>query len=181
MSSLKESLQEDDDRVKELQAFEATKAGVKGLIDTGIQKVPRIFIRPADELVEELSCARSALRVPVIDLGRIGEDDDQREKVVGELRRASKELGIFQIVNHGIGLDVLDGMLDGVRKFHEQDAEVKQQFHSRDFMQKVKYASNVDLYRSRAANWRDSLTISLIGSDRLQPDELPEICRFVFF
>nr|UHH90042.1 2-oxoglutarate dependent dioxygenase tanshinone IIA synthase [Salvia bowleyana] len=167
---------QEDDRVKELQAFEATKAGVKGLIDAGIQKVPRMFIRPADELVEELNCARSALQVPVIDLGRIGEGD-HREKVVGEVRRASKELGIFQIVNHGVAVEVMDAMLDGVRKFHELDAEVKKQFHSREPMQKVKYASNVDLYRSRAANWRDSLTISLMGSDRLPPEELPEICR----
>nr|UHH90044.1 2-oxoglutarate dependent dioxygenase tanshinone IIA synthase [Salvia trijuga] len=166
-----------DDRVEELKAFEATKAGVKGLIDAGIQKVPRMFIRPADELVEELNCARSALQVPVIDLGRIGEGGDAREKVVGEVRAASKELGIFQIVNHGVAAEVMDAMLDGVRRFHELDAEVKKLFHPREAMQKVEYASNVDLYRSRAANWRDSLKISLAGSDRIQPEELPEICR----
>lgn len=166
---------EDDDRVKELKAFEATNAGVKGLTDAGIEKVPRIFIRPADELVEELNYGQSSVQVPVIELG------DDHEKVVRELGRASRELGIFQIVNHGVDAEVMDAMLDGVRRFHEQDAELKKQFHSRDAMQKVKYASNVDLYRSRAANWRDSLTISLMGSPRLDPDDLPLICRFISF
>ncbi|KAH6770036.1 2-oxoglutarate and oxygenase superfamily protein [Perilla frutescens var. hirtella] len=175
MSSLKESLEEDG-RVEELKAFEETQAGVKGLIDSGIQKVPRIFVRPADELVEEFNYAKSNLKVAVVDLGRIL-DHDQRKKAVDEVKRASKETGVFQVVNHGIAVEVLDGMIDGIRKFHEQDAEVKKQFYSRELMQKVKYASNVDLYRSRAANWRDSLTVSLSRSDRIEPHELPEICR----
>lgn len=180
MSSLKQSLEEDD-RVKELKAFEETKAGVKGLVDSGIQNVPKIFIRPADELVEELNYSQSDQKFPVLDLDRIGEDDDRRRAAVEEAGRASREFGGFHVVNHGIGMDVLDGMLDGIRRFHEQESEVKMQFHSRDSKQKVKYASNVDLYRSRAANWRDSLTISQLSYDDrlLQPDELPEICRLV--
>ncbi|PIN04461.1 Iron/ascorbate family oxidoreductase, partial [Handroanthus impetiginosus] len=180
MSSVKESLAasaQDYDRVKELKAFEETKAGVKGLIDSGIQTVPRIFIRPPDELVEELNYSQSSdLQVPVIDLSGIG-SDDQHKKIISEVKQASKEWGFFQVVNHGIPQDVLDKMLDGIRKFHEQDVEVKNQFHSRDTIQKVKYASNVDLYRSRSANWRDSLTISLLTSDHIEPHELPEVCR----
>ncbi|KAL2230054.1 UNVERIFIED_CONTAM: 1-aminocyclopropane-1-carboxylate oxidase [Sesamum indicum] len=176
MSSLKESLPEDYDRLKALKAFEETKAGVKGIVDSGIQKVPRIFIRPPDELVEELNYQQSSLQVPVIDLSGIGADD-QRKKIISEVKKASKEWGFFLVTNHGIPMNVLDGMLDGIRKFHEQDAQVKKEFHSHDRMQKVKYGSNVDLYRSRAANWRDSLTISLMTSDRIEPDELPEICR----
>ncbi|XP_057773704.1 deacetoxyvindoline 4-hydroxylase-like [Salvia miltiorrhiza] len=179
-SSLKNCSQENEaDRVHELNAFEATKAGVKGLTDSGVQKVPRMFIRPADELVEERNRSRSPLQAPVIDLGRIGEGEG-REKVVSEVRWASKELGIFQIVNHGVAVEVMDAMIDGVRKFHEQDAEAKKQFHTRDAMRKVMYASNVDLYKSRAANWRDTFSVALMGSDSVEPEELPEICRLVY-
>ncbi|KAL8525147.1 hypothetical protein ACS0TY_014678 [Phlomoides rotata] len=172
--SLKES-SEEYDRIKELKAFEETKAGVKGLVDSGIQNVPKIFIRPHDELLDELNYSHSDLQVPVIDLGGIG-GEDYRRKIVGEVKRASKDWGFFVVVNHGIPVDVLDGMLDGVGRFHEQDIEAKKQFHSRGRIQKVKYASNVDLYRSRAANWRDSLTISLSTGDHIEPHELPEIC-----
>nr|AYC63498.1 2-oxoglutarate-dependent dioxygenase [Scoparia dulcis] len=176
MSIVKQSLEEsaqDYDRLKELKAFDGTKAGVKGIVDSGISKVPKIFIRPPEELSEE---STTDLEVPVIDLGGIGLED-QRKKIVNEVKQASKDWGFFQVVNHGIPLNVLDEMLDGIRKFHEQDVEVKQQFYSRDRSKKVNYASNVDLYKSRAANWRDTLTVSLRTSDHLDPDELPEICR----
>ncbi|KAL6519923.1 hypothetical protein OROMI_032817 [Orobanche minor] len=183
MSTLKQSLPghtitHDHDRLRlqELKAFEETKTGVKGLSDSGIQTVPKIFIRPPDELADEENQIQSDLQVPMVDLGGIRETS-RRKKIISEVGEASKGWGFFQVVNHGISPDVLDGMLDGIRRFHELDVDLKKEFHSRDRMQKVKYGSNVDLYRSRAANWRDSLTISLLNCDRIEPEELPEICR----
>ena len=38
-----------------MKDFDDSKAGVKGLIDSGVVNVPKIFIRPPDELVEELN------------------------------------------------------------------------------------------------------------------------------
>lgn len=166
----------DDDRMKDLKAFDDTKAGVKGLVDAGITSLPKIFIRPPDELVEELHLGHSQAKVPVIDLNGM-EIDDQRKSIVEGLRRASEEWGFFQVVNHGIPSSVLDGMIDGTRKFHEQDAELKKEFYSRDRSRKVKYESNIDLYRSRSADWRDTLTLNLLWSNQIAPDELPEICR----
>ncbi|KAL2530325.1 1-aminocyclopropane-1-carboxylate oxidase-like protein 1 [Forsythia ovata] len=180
MSTLKESLPEsaeNNDRVKELKAFEETKSGVKGLVDSGISKIPKIFIRPHDELANESNHVRSNIQVPIIDLRGFKTDDDHRKKIINDLKQASKDCGFFQVLNHGIPLSVLDGMIDGIRRFHEQDAEIKKEFYSRDRIKKVKYASNIDLYRSSAANWRDTLTISLLVSDRVEPDELPEVCR----
>ncbi|KAI3892384.1 hypothetical protein MKX03_012602, partial [Papaver bracteatum] len=39
-----------DDRVAELKAFDETKAGVKGIVDAGVVRVPRIFVRLPDEV-----------------------------------------------------------------------------------------------------------------------------------
>ncbi|KAL2463648.1 2-oxoglutarate (2OG) and Fe(II)-dependent oxygenase superfamily protein [Forsythia ovata] len=179
ITSIKESITESAknyDRVKELKAFEDTKAGVKGLVDSGIVNIPKIFIRPPDELAEELKYGRNNLQVPVIDFTRI-ESHNRSKKIIDEVRQASKEWGFFQLVNHGIPLSVLDGMLNGIRRFHEQDAEVKKEYYSRDQTKKVIYGSNVDLYTSRAANWRDTLTISMMFSYHVEPHELPSICR----
>ncbi|XP_059632378.1 1-aminocyclopropane-1-carboxylate oxidase homolog 1-like [Cornus florida] len=166
----------DYDRAKELKAFDDTKAGVKGLVDAGIVNIPKIFIRPPDELAQELNCFKTRLQVPVIDLSGI-ENDDRHKDIVDEIRIASEKWGFFQVVNHGIPLSVLNEMIKGVQSFHEQTFEVKKEFYSHDRMRKVRLESNYDLYQSRAANWRDTLTINMVFSDQLDPDEVPVACR----
>ncbi|KAH7844219.1 hypothetical protein Vadar_025610 [Vaccinium darrowii] len=164
------------DRKEGLTAFDVSKAGVKGLTDDGVAKVPKIFVRPPYELAEESKSCKSNLQVPVIDLSAI-DGSDSREKVVNEVRIAANEWGFFQVVNHGIPLNVLDEMIDGVRRFHEQDPEMKKSMYTRDPKKRVRFGSNYDLYASKSANWRDTLSISLPASDQLDPDEIPITCR----
>ena len=38
------------DRAKEVKEFDETKAGVKGLVDSGVTKVPRFLIHPPESL-----------------------------------------------------------------------------------------------------------------------------------
>lgn len=165
----------DYDRAKELKSFDDTKAGVKGLVDSGIVKIPRIFIRPDDELAEELTTHQNNFQVPVVDLDGIR--DKRLEEIVDQVRAASETWGFFQVVNHGIPLDVLEKVLDGAQKFHDEDLEVKKEFYSRDPKRVVKFYSNYDLYQSRTANWRDTLSISTLVSNHFDPSKIPEICR----
>jgi hypothetical protein len=61
---------EDLERVKELKAFDETKLGVKGLVDAGITKVPRIFYQPPDS-TKKASELGDTTTVPAIDLANI--------------------------------------------------------------------------------------------------------------
>ncbi|KAK3043442.1 hypothetical protein RJ639_002021 [Escallonia herrerae] len=122
------------DRASELQAFDDTKAGVKGLVDAGVQKIPQIFVRPP-EILDGVKpdTGGSEFRVPVVDLG----DQTHHREVVEEVRRASETCGFFQVVNHGIPVGVMEEMLQGLRRFYGQDAEVKKQYYTRDVTRKV--------------------------------------------
>ncbi|PIN24310.1 Iron/ascorbate family oxidoreductase [Handroanthus impetiginosus] len=162
------------DRMEMLNAFDVTGAGVKGLTDSGVLKIPKIFVRPSEELAEELTHKNTQIQVPVIDLSGIL-DPDQRKQIVEKVRVASETWGFFQVVNHGIALSVLDGMIDGGRKFFDMDVEEKKKYYTRDVTKRVKYYSNFDLFTSGTANWRDSLSISF--SDQVCSDELPLSCR----
>ncbi|KAL7209970.1 hypothetical protein ACSBR1_031525 [Camellia fascicularis] len=164
------------DRTKERKAFDDSKTGVKGLIDAGVDKVPKIFIRPPDELAEELKICQTSLQVPIIDLSGI-EKEDRHQEVVQEVRIASEKWGFFQVVNHGIPCSVLDEIIDGIRMFHEQNPEVKKSYYTRDQMRRVRLETNYDLFQSRAADWRDTLNISMLVSDHLDPEEVPTACR----
>ncbi|GFP95917.1 1-aminocyclopropane-1-carboxylate oxidase homolog 1 [Phtheirospermum japonicum] len=159
--------------MKLLKAFDETNAGVKGLIDSGLQKVPKIFVRPSDELAQELPNKNGTqVQVPVIDLSHI-QDPEGRKRIVEEVKIASEIWGFFQVVNHGIPTSVLDGMIDGIRKFNDQDVEEKKKYYSRDIKRRVRFNSSYDLFTSRTASWRDTLSISFPGLDPIDHHDLP--------
>ncbi|GMI72036.1 hypothetical protein like AT1G06620 [Hibiscus trionum] len=166
----------DYDRTKELKQFDDTKAGVKGLVDAGILNIPKIFIRPAEDLAaDELNTAKKNIQVPIIDLSDIG-DENRRKEIVNQVRIASAEWGFFQVINHGIPTSVLDEMIQGIRLFNEQDLELKKELYSRDRAKKVIFSSNFDLFTSKTADWRDTLTLSFLDSDP-DPSDMPPVCR----
>lgn len=166
----------ENDRQSEVQAFDETKAGVKGLFDAGITKIPRIFVLEQQQQQQELGTEPisgiSQDSIPVIDL------QGQREEVIAKVSSASAGWGFFQIVNHGIPASILDNMIKGVRQFHEQDAEVKKPYYTRDTTKKISYNSNFDLHRAQEASWRDSIYV-VMAPDPPEPEELPEVCRCV--
>lgn len=59
-------------------------------------------------------------RIPVIDLKGIHEDDVRRREIVEQMCKASETWGFFQVVNHGISKNVMEGMVEGVKGFHEE-------------------------------------------------------------
>ncbi|XP_057771349.1 1-aminocyclopropane-1-carboxylate oxidase homolog [Salvia miltiorrhiza] len=166
------------DRMQMLKAFDETKAGVKGLNDSGLFKLPEIFVRPSEELIADLKHEIAhQFQVPVIDLSGV-DDSARRKQIVEEVRSAAETWGFFQVVNHGIPRSVCDGMIDGVRDFNEQDVDLKKKYYSRDTTRSVRYHSSYDLFMSRTASWKDTLTIAFnSGSDLLDHQELPPICR----
>ncbi|KAK4373529.1 hypothetical protein RND71_008913 [Anisodus tanguticus] len=171
----------DYDRVKELKAFDDTKAGVKGLVDAGIVHIPEIFVTPAitenEFSAQNLDlCSDVNIQIPIIDLEDINKDNFRRRRIVDEVGEACETWGFFQVVNHGVPQRVMDEMIRGVRRFNEQPNEIKMGFYSRDHMKKVFFNSNFDIYQSKVANWRDTLAC-LMAPNPPSGDELPEACR----
>ena len=78
-----------------------------------------------------------------------------------KIKEAAEKWGFFQVINHGVSLELLEKMKDGVRGFHEQSPEVRKDFYSRDLTRKFQYSSNFDLYSSPAANWRDTVACTM--------------------
>ncbi|PHT85740.1 1-aminocyclopropane-1-carboxylate oxidase -like protein [Capsicum annuum] len=113
--------QKSHDKMIELKTFDDTKAGVKGLVDAGITKVPQIFILPPKNRRESLDTCESQFSFPVIDLEGINEDPIKHKEIVDKVRDASETWGFFQVVNHGIPSSVLEEMLQGTKEFFEQD------------------------------------------------------------
>ncbi|XP_058743357.1 1-aminocyclopropane-1-carboxylate oxidase homolog 12-like [Vicia villosa] len=164
------------DRASELKAFDETKDGVKGLVDASITTIPRIFHHDFDKDSTYSSSSTTKLVVPSIDLVDIHLDPTKRKAVVEKIREASETWGFFQVVNHGIEVSVLDEMKNGVIRFFEQDSEVKRELYSRDVTKPLVYNSNIDLYSSPAASWRDTFHC-FMAPHSPKPEDLPSVCR----
>ncbi|XP_051194239.1 DIBOA-glucoside dioxygenase BX6-like [Lolium perenne] len=156
------------DRRQALQAFDDTKAGVKGLVDAGVIIVPPIFHHPPDSL----PTSSSSVTIPVIDLFA------SRSDVLAQVKAAAETVGFFQVVNHGVPAVLLAETLASVRRFHESPPESKAPYYTRDLAKKLRFNSNFDLFQSPAANWRDTLFCQALP-DPPGEDELPPAVRGV--
>uniref|UniRef100_A0A804NJE5 Fe2OG dioxygenase domain-containing protein n=1 Tax=Zea mays TaxID=4577 RepID=A0A804NJE5_MAIZE len=136
-----------DERRRELQAFDDTKLGVKGLVDSGVKSIPSIFHHPPEALSDIISPAPlpssppSGAAIPVVDLSVT-----RRE--------------------------------DLVEQFNEGPVEAKQALYSRDLARNLRFASNFDLFKAAAADWRDTLFCE-VAPNPPPREELPEPLRNV--
>lgn len=78
--------------------------------------------------------------------------------------------GFFQVINNGIPTKLLEKILEGICRFHEQDFDAKRPFYTREecclyFSKKKKenvlYNSNYYVYESEAAVWIDTITCKM--------------------
>ncbi|KAL4378885.1 hypothetical protein GQ457_02G030930 [Hibiscus cannabinus] len=157
------------DRAAEIKRFDESKMGVKGLVDSGLTTIPPIFIHPTPTL-SDLKTKPQSVVVPTIDLS------GPRSTVLEQVAAASRTFGFFQIVNHGIPVQVLDRVMGSVRAFHEQPTDVKSKLYTRDLESGVIFLSNFDLFHSKAASWRDTLQIKL-GRRLPKLEDIPEVIR----
>ncbi|KAI3980611.1 hypothetical protein MKX01_025176 [Papaver californicum] len=161
------------DRMKELKAFDDTKAGVKGLVDAGVKNIPRIFLRQPMAMSNDYQKSnddslKSHTRIPTIDLGGKKKYDAEHQKlIIDQIRDASENWGFFQVVNHGVPVNVMDKIIDQIRAM----------YYERDYSKKKSaYLSNFDLFQAPNANWRDSY-FCLIAPDLVDPEAIPTVLR----
>jgi hypothetical protein len=183
MATIKSDLAENAptyDRKSELKEFDESKVGVQGLIENGVTKVPQMFYCGNSNDLNDVSFSESnsKLNIPIINLTGIHDDPVLRDEAVKKVLNACEKWGFFQVINHGIQIHVLDEMIKGICRFHQQDAEVRKEYYTRDLTKKVVYLSNFSLYQDQSAEWRDTLAF-FCAPHPPKADELPPVCRFV--
>lgn len=145
-------------RATAIKQFDDSKVGVKGLVDSGLATIPPFFIHPPKSLSDlkprSSTGPHSNDVIATIDLSGVNSGGEVREKIVENIARASREVGFFQIVNHGIEVDFLGRLIGAIRGFHEQPTEIKAKVYRREMGTGVSFFTNFDLFYSEAASWR---------------------------
>lgn len=101
-----------DSNSEEIINFVVNKGnGVNGLVETGIETVPQLYILPTEERLEANKVVTQE-SIPVIDVSKW---DDP--KVAESICEAARKWGFFQIINHGVPLEVLNNVKEAGHRF----------------------------------------------------------------
>ncbi|XVF66509.1 hypothetical protein PTKIN_Ptkin10aG0042000 [Pterospermum kingtungense] len=164
------------DRKSELLAIDRLKAGIKGLVDAGLVKLPRVFVHDQLNLEIKSGPPDANIEIPVIDLGGVNSNSTRRAEIMNQILKACQKWGFFQAVNHGIPLTTLEEMINGIRRFHEQEPEAKEELHSREESKKFTFNTKIDMTQALTAYWRDTC---VMAPHPPAHEELPLACRAI--
>ncbi|KAL6884636.1 hypothetical protein ACP4OV_010572 [Aristida adscensionis] len=179
---------DDYDAAAALAAFHDSRAGVRGLAESGVAVVPPMFLRPATASSPASPATTSAaFLVPSVDLSL------PRSDAVALVRAAASSCGFFQVTNHGVPEGTIDAAISGVRAFHEQPRAARSALYSPapvDGAVAIAYCT-IPIQPPRAGQpatlpllpWRDSLVVRFGPAEaaaELGLDDhlrLPVVCR----
>ncbi|CAI0547934.1 unnamed protein product [Linum tenue] len=116
--------------------------------------VPDCYVLPSSSDRRPSADDRTA-DIPVIDMGGLRlQDASQRANVVRQIGNASRQLGFFQVVNHGISEAVMEAALEAAADFFKLPAGEKAKFMSNDVFKPVRYGSSIKDGEDKVQFWR---------------------------
>lgn len=152
--------------------FHESRAGVRGLVESGVTTVPGLFLAPT----APISSAAKVLVAPSVDLSL------PRSDAVALVGAAARSCGFFQVTNHGIPAGTLESALSAVRVFNEQPLAARSAYYSASAAGDAAYTTVPIPPRNagQPANaplmhWRDTLILHF-GHAESHLDHLPAAC-----
>ncbi|KAJ3680872.1 hypothetical protein LUZ60_015361 [Juncus effusus] len=127
---------------------------VQSLSDSRITTLPSKYIKsPADRpsIKSFETEAKSELNIPVIDIQALTNGTDD---VVREVSHACKEWGFFQVVNHGVSIDLVKKMREVWKEFFYSPIE-KKKIYANNPKTYQGYGSRVGVDREAILDWGD--------------------------
>ncbi|KAG0620488.1 hypothetical protein M758_4G220000 [Ceratodon purpureus] len=128
---------------------------VQALAEQGLLEIPTSYIRPVEERpsIQETSLKEVAPdygSLPVIDLAEGGPD------VVAQIGQACSEWGFFQVVNHGVPVELLERMRQIGAHFYARPLEEKLAYACKDPGTAPEgYGSRLLVKDEQVMDWRD--------------------------
>ncbi|XP_048326372.2 probable 2-oxoglutarate-dependent dioxygenase SLC1 [Ziziphus jujuba] len=159
------AIDEDGSRENEMTMSESGEyhKGVKYLCGNGIAKVPAMYILPVSERPDidprNINIASNhSINLPIIDFAQL--QGTNRSQTIVSLAKACQEYGFFQLINHGIEVDCIDGIRDVSKKFFGLPYEERSKYMSRDMHSPVRYGTSFNQNNDKVFCWRDFLKLS---------------------
>ncbi|XP_009760749.1 flavanone 3-dioxygenase 3-like [Nicotiana tabacum] len=123
------------------------------LNEEGLTYVPKRYILPPSLRPERTLCDTC---LPVVDLSFL-RHPLLRPQIIQEVHLACKELGFFQVVNHGIPLSVMKDAIDAASEFFDLPTEEKKHLLSSNVHEPIRYGTSLNHVKDKVHFWRDFL------------------------
>ncbi|KAK1420042.1 hypothetical protein QVD17_21338 [Tagetes erecta] len=150
--------------------------GVKGLVDSGLTQVPARYIQPPHHRINKEHVAGS-LENMTIDLSEL--DGPNHEQVAKAIAHAAETLGFFQVVNHGVPVELLESLKVAAHKFFAQPPEKKAMYlKGVSPSPMVKYGTSFVPEKENALEWKDYVSMTYTN-DADAIDFWPSECKEV--
>ena len=147
--------------------------GVKGIVDLGLSKVPQPYIQPQEERIDKKNASTCA-QAP-IDLSKL--DGPNHEQVVQQIARASETLGFFQVVNHGVPVELLESLKDAAHTFFSHPSEKKAVYWKGVSPSPlVNYRTSFAPEKEKALEWKDYINM-VYTNDAEALEQWPKECK----
>ncbi|CAM8882741.1 unnamed protein product [Rhodiola kirilowii] len=133
--------------------------GIKGLSDLGLTEVPQKCVKPPHQRIEHPNPTPSQYENKPIDLSRLnGSNYDQQ--VADQIVHAAENLGFFQVINHGVSVELLEAIKIVAHKFFQQKPERKVAYaRGVSTSPFVKYVTSYNPEKETSWDWRDCLSL----------------------
>ncbi|KAL1805882.1 hypothetical protein ACET3Z_028950 [Daucus carota] len=152
--------------------FAVTKGyGVKGISDLGLKALPEQYIQPSEERID-MQKVLDKESIPVIDISNL---DDP--KVAHSIADAAEKWGFFQIVNHGVPMEVLENAMEATRRFFELPVGEKiKHLQENSPTKNVRFGTSFLPKADKVLEWKDYLSL-LYVSEEESSNYWPSACR----
>ncbi|KAH7657847.1 Leucocyanidin oxygenase protein [Dioscorea alata] len=145
---------------------------VQTLVDSGLAVVPPQYIQAPDHRAGGLrhdAAAAPPIAVPVIDL------DPQSGDPILDIRRACKDWGVFQVINHGVPISLLEEMKRVGLAFFRSPTEAKLRYACDPrFPASEGYGSKMLSKDGGVLDWRDYFDHHTLPESRCNPNRWPD-------
>eukprot|EP01018_Ginkgo_biloba_P041171 Gb_00001 [translate_table: standard] len=101
----------------------------------------------------------------------------RRPRILQQITEACESWGFFQVINHGIPISVLDGMIDAVHKYNREPMEEKAKYYNTHNPNAAfRYLPNYNSAKEKVMEWKDTVTVRYAPHPPAH-SEWPPSCR----